>query len=44
MSTYNVSRHRKQKMAALQTLEAEILRLVREEPVGGNVVPLRLAS
>ena len=44
MATYNVSRHRKQKMAALVALEAEILRLVREEPVGANVVPLRLAS
>jgi hypothetical protein len=38
MATYNVSRHRKQKMAALVALEAEILRLVGEEPVGGNVV------
>jgi len=44
MTTYNVSRHRKQKMAALVALEAEILRIVGEEPVGGNVVPLRLVS
>ena len=43
MATYNVSRHRKQKMAALVALEAEILRIVGE-PVGRNVVPLRLAS
>jgi hypothetical protein len=43
MATYNVSRHRKQKMAALVALEAEILRILGE-PVGGNVVPLRLAS
>jgi len=28
MATYNVSRHRKQKMAALVALEAEILRVV----------------
>ena len=41
MATYNVSRHRKQKMAALATLEAELLRIVGEESVGGNVVPLR---
>jgi hypothetical protein len=44
MATYNVSRHRKQKMAALVALEAEVLRLVGEQPVGGTVVPLRLAS
>jgi hypothetical protein len=30
-------------MAALVALEAEILQIV-DEPVGGNVVPLRLAS
>ena len=28
MATYNVSRHRKQKMAALVALEAELLRIV----------------
>jgi hypothetical protein len=44
MATYNVSRHRKQKMTALVVLEAELLRIVGEQPVGGNVVPLRLAS
>jgi hypothetical protein len=44
MATYNVSRHRKQKMAAVVALEAEILRSVGEDPVDGNVVPLRLAS
>ena len=47
MATYNVSRHRKQKMAALVALEAEVLRIVGEEPghqACGNVVPLRLAS
>jgi hypothetical protein len=27
MATYNVSRHRKQKMAALAALEAELLRV-----------------
>jgi hypothetical protein len=43
MATYNVSRHRKQKMAALVALETEILRIVGEEPVGRNIVPLRLA-
>lgn len=31
-------------MAALVALEAEILRIVGEEPVGGTVLPLRLAS
>jgi integrase len=31
MATYNVSRHRKQKMAALVALEAEILRIVGKE-------------
>jgi hypothetical protein len=44
MATYNVSRHRKQKMAALVALEADLLRIVGEGPIGGNVVPLRLAS
>ena len=44
MATYNVSRHRKQKMAALVALEAEFVRIVGEQPVGRNVVPLRLAS
>jgi hypothetical protein len=44
MATYNVSRHRKQKMAVLVALEADLLRIVGEEPGGGNVVPLRLAS
>ena len=29
MATYNVSRHRKQKMAALVALEAELRRIVR---------------
>ena len=43
-ATYNISRHRKQKMVALMALEVEILRLVREDPVGGNVVAVRLAS
>jgi hypothetical protein len=42
--TDNVSRHRKQKMSALVALEAELRRMVGEEPVAGNVVPLRLAS
>jgi hypothetical protein len=31
-------------MAALVALDVEILRIVGEEPVGGSVVPLRLAS
>jgi hypothetical protein len=44
MATYNVSRHRKQKMAALVALEADLLRIVGEERTGGSVVPLRLAS
>jgi integrase len=44
MATYNVSRHRKQNMAALVALGAEILRIVGEESVGLNVMPLRLAS
>src|SRR5215203_5011079 len=30
MATYNVSRHRKQKMAALVALEAELLRIIDE--------------
>jgi hypothetical protein len=45
MATYNVSQHRKQKMAALVALEVEILRIVNDRTSGGdNVVPLRLAS
>jgi hypothetical protein len=44
MATYNVSRHRRQKKAALVALEADLLRIVGEEPDGRNVVPLRLAS
>jgi hypothetical protein len=46
MATYNVSRHRKQKMAALVALEAELRRIVGEpgRQVCGNIVPLRLAS
>jgi hypothetical protein len=44
MATYNVSRRRKQKMAALLALEAEILRVLGEPASGGNVVPLRLVS
>jgi integrase len=45
MATYNVSRHRKQKMAALVALEAEILRIVGDTGnVEGRVIPLRLAS
>jgi len=43
MATYNVSRHRKQKMAAVVALEAEVLRIVGE-PRGANIVRLRLAS
>jgi len=43
MESYNVSRHRKQKMAALVALEAEILQILGK-PAGTNVVPLRLAS
>jgi integrase len=39
MATYNVSRHRKQKMAALVILEAELLRIVHKPE--GNVVRLR---
>jgi hypothetical protein len=45
MAPYNVSRHRKQKMAALVALEAEILRIVGDTGnVEGSVIPLRLAS
>jgi hypothetical protein len=44
MATYNVSRHRKQKMAALVAVGAELRRIVGKESVSGNVVPLRLAS
>jgi hypothetical protein len=40
MATYNVSRYRKQKMAALVALEADLLRVVGEGPVCGNAVPL----
>jgi len=42
MATYNVSRHRKQKTAALLALEADLLRIVNKPE--GNVVPLRFAS
>ena len=42
MAPYNVSRHRKQKTAALMALEADILRIVSKPE--GNVVSLRLAS
>jgi hypothetical protein len=31
-------------MAALKALEAEVLRIVGKEAIGGNVVTLRLAS
>ena len=43
MATYNVSRHRKQKMAALVALEAEIRRIVGEPDhlVDDNVIMLR---
>jgi hypothetical protein len=41
MATYNVSRHRKQKMATLVALEAEIRRIV-DKPEG-NVVRLKVA-
>ena len=45
MATYNVSRHRKQKMAALVALEAEIRRIVgATSDAYRNVLPLRLAS
>lgn len=43
MATYNISRHRTRKMAALVVLEAELLRIVGKESNGSNVVPLRLA-
>jgi hypothetical protein len=36
MATYNVSRHRKQKMAALVALEADLLRILGKEPVSGH--------
>ena len=36
MATYNVSRHRKQKMAALVALEAELLRIVDASPPSGK--------
>jgi hypothetical protein len=36
--------HRKQKMAALVALEAELPRIVGVPVSGGNVVPLRRAS
>jgi alpha/beta superfamily hydrolase len=42
MATYNVSRHRKQKMAALVAVEAEIMRIVGEPgSAGTNVVQRR---
>ena len=41
MATYNVSRHRKQKMAALVAVEADVRRIVGEPAMGGNVVRLR---
>lgn len=41
METYNISRHRKQKMAALVALEAELLRIVNDRPQADNVIPLR---
>jgi hypothetical protein len=41
MATYNVSRHRKQKMAALMALEAKILRIVGDTgDLDGYVVAL----
>ena len=41
MATYNVPRHRKQKMAALVAVEAEILRIVGDTgDLDGNVVAL----
>jgi hypothetical protein len=46
MATYNVPRHRKQKMAALAALEADLRRVVEEgvpNGCGGRVVLLRLA-
>jgi hypothetical protein len=40
MATYNVSRHRKQKMAALVALEAEIMRIFGNTgDLEGNFVP-----
>lgn len=46
MATYNVSRHRKQKLAALMALEAEILRLVGAPfpAMDGTVVQLHRAA
>jgi hypothetical protein len=45
MATYNVSRHRKQKMAALVALEAEILRIVGDTgEADGNVNPSETCS
>ena len=42
IATYNVSRHRKQKMAALVAVEADLLRVVDIPPaMDGNVVRLR---
>jgi integrase len=42
MQTYNVSRHRKPKRAALEALEQEILRVVSPPAgAGGNVVPMK---
>jgi hypothetical protein len=40
MATYNISRHRKQKTAALMLLQDELLRIV-SEPTSGNVVRLK---
>jgi hypothetical protein len=40
MATYNVSRHRKQKMAALVALEADLLRITNN-PSACNVIKLR---
>jgi integrase len=45
MATYNVSRHRKQKMATRLALEAEIRRIVGDTgDADRNIIPLRLAS
>jgi integrase len=41
VATYNVSRHRKQKTAALMMLQNEILRIVNNPK--GNVVRLKVA-
>jgi len=41
MATYNVSRHRKQKMAALVVLEAELRLVVDVTPPSGNIIRLR---